>query len=300
MARRPRSTGAEADGWADLRRFTPARIALGRAGGSLPTAPHLAFQLAHARARDAVHAALDVAGVTREIAALGHEVIAAASRAADRATYLQRPDLGRRLSEASRQRLADWHAAAGGDGAGAPGAPGRRRFDAAIVVADGLSALAVARNAVPLIAALGAALAASADGTWSLAPVVVATEARVAIGDEIGAILGARLVAVLIGERPGLSAPDSLGAYLTFGPAIGRTDAERNCISNIRDGGLAPVAAAGTLAWLMGEARRRGLTGIGLKDETAPPAVGTGARNFLLDNGKSDDGDDEQDRTGAQ
>lgn len=270
-------TNFEADCWGALRRYTEARIALGRAGGSLPTAPHLAFLRAHAAARDAVHAALDAELLARDIAALGHVVLTVDSRAADRQAYLQRPDLGRRLSDASRTALE--HARM---------RHGEGRFDAALVVADGLSALAVTRNGAPMIAAIGKQLAgANVAEPWSLAPVVVVRHGRVAIGDEIGAILRARTVAVLIGERPGLSAPDSLGVYLTWGPAIGRTDAERNCISNIRDGGLSPDAAAATLAWLMDEARRRQLTGIGLKDETAPLPVGVGGRNFLAD---SDDG----------
>ena len=246
---------AIADPWALLRRFTPARIALGRAGSSLPTAALLEFQLAHASARDAVHLPLDAAAVEGALRGQGQEVIALHSAAADRHIYLKRPDLGRRLEPQSRRRL-------GAEAAARPGG-----FDAAFVVADGLSALAVHENAAPLLAAVMARL----EG-WRLAPVTLVSQARVAIGDEIGQRLGAQMVAVLIGERPGLSSPDSLGVYLTWHPRVGATDAQRNCISNIRPAGLDHPTAARRLAWLMGEARRRGLSGVALKDETGPPA----------------------------
>lgn len=242
--------GAPLDPWAQLRELTGARIAQGSTGGSLPTARLLEFQADHARARDAVHAALDAELLARQLARADLDVIHAHSAAPDRAVYLQRPDLGRRLDDASRERLA---AAASGS------------RDAVFVVADGLSALAVQRHAVPLLAAVTARL--HADG-WRLAPVVIIRQGRVAIGDEVGAVLGAGLVAMLIGERPGLSAPDSLGVYLTHDPRPGRVDAERNCISNIRPGGLPIEAAAHTLGWLMTEARRRAVTGIALRDES--------------------------------
>lgn len=264
------------DPWQRLRRLTPARIALGRAGMSLPTDAHLGFQLAHARARDAVHASLDAAALAARIADRGRVVIEVASRAADRVTYLQRPDLGRRLDEPSARLLGrrKGGARAAGRGQGA-------RYDAAFVIADGLSALAVERNAPPLLEAITGRL--EREG-WALAPVVVATQARVAIGDEIGALIGAAQVAVLIGERPGLSAPDSLGVYLTWGPRVGRLDSDRNCISNIRDGGLAIEDAAATLAYLMSEARVRRLTGVALKDERSAPPLDPGVRapSFLL------------------
>jgi ethanolamine ammonia-lyase small subunit len=237
------------DPFARLRAMTPARVGLGRSGDGLPTAPMLAFQLAHAAARDAVHAALDS---DRLAAALAPRAsIRVASQAVDRTTYLQRPDLGRRLAaeDAARLTPGDW--------------------DLAIVAADGLSATAVHAHAPPLIAALAERLPG-----WRLAPVTIATQARVALGDEIGAALGARLALVLIGERPGLSAPDSLGAYLTWGPAVGTPDSARNCVSNIRPPhGLDYGRAADTLAWLMTEARARGLTGVALKDER-PAASG--------------------------
>ncbi|MEO6056031.1 MAG: ethanolamine ammonia-lyase subunit EutC [Gemmatimonadales bacterium] len=247
------------DPWHPLRALTPARIALGRVGASLPTRAHLDFQLAHARARDAVHDRLEVTRLRQALGDAGLESVALRSAAADRATYLQRPDLGRRLDDAGRAALA---AAVPPDGTNAsPGAA----IDAAFVVADGLSARAAHAHAVPLLAALVPRLL--AEG-WRLAPVVVAEQGRVALGDEIGAILGARLVLVLLGERPGLSAPDSLGAYLTWDPRPGRTDAERNCVSNIRPEGLSPTLAADRLGRLMLEAARRRLSGIALKDDT--------------------------------
>jgi ethanolamine ammonia-lyase small subunit len=241
---------APPDAWAALRQLTGARIALGRAGASLPTAAVLAFALDHARARDAVHLDFDVASVAARIEALGLATIAVESAAPDRVTYLRRPDLGRRLSNASRARL---------DAAG-PGAA-----DIAIVVADGLSAAAIHAHAAPLIAALQPHIAAE---RWRLADVVLARQARVALGDEIGERMRARLAVVLIGERPGLSSPDSLGAYLTLAPRIGRTDAERNCVSNIRPAGLTYDEAAFRIAWLAREGMRRGVTGVALKDDS--------------------------------
>ncbi len=238
------------DPWAELRRFTPARIALGRAGHAVPTREVLRFGLAHARARDAVHAALDVAPLEDAIRALGFATCRAESAAPDRATYLARPDLGRRLALGSRDVV---------------GGAAREACDLAIVVADGLSAPAAGRHAAPLLAALRP-LATVAG--WSLGPVTIATQARVALGDEIGAALRARAVLILIGERPGLSAPDSLGAYLTLAPRVGRTDAERNCLSNIRPGGMTSEEAAHRIAWLVAEAMRRGVTGVALKDES--------------------------------
>jgi ethanolamine ammonia-lyase small subunit len=223
----------------DLRSFTPARVGLGRTGHSLPTAELLRFQLDHARARDAVYEPLDPAG-------LGLPHILLRSAAADRATYLRRPDLGRTLSAESRERIE------------------KGSYDAAIVLVDGLSARAIHRHAAPLMAELAPRLA---EEGWRLAPLTVAIEGRVAIGDEIGERLGARLVTVWIGERPGLSSPDSLGIYLTWDPRPGRTDAERNCISNIRTEGISYAVAAHKLHFLMREARARKLTGVGLKED---------------------------------
>ena len=241
----------QADPWRGLRALTPARIALGRAGSSLPTAAHLDFQLAHARARDAVHQALVLAALGDSLAQAGFRWAPVRSAAGDRIRYLQRPDMGRHLDTASRELL-------------------RRTVeygetvDAAFVVADGLSAVAVQRHAVPVLTLLSQRLEAD---RWRIAPVIVAEQARVALGDEIGALLYASVVVVLIGERPGLSSPDSLGAYLTWQPRPGRTDAERNCVSNIRPEGLGYEAAAAKLHYLMTEARRRKLSGVALKDE---------------------------------
>jgi ethanolamine ammonia-lyase small subunit len=230
----------------DLRPFTPARVALGRTGHSVPTAEMLRFQLDHARARDAVLEELDPAS-------LGVPHLLLRSQAGDRVTYLRRPDLGRSLSEESRTLLQQ-----GG-------------FDAAIVIADGLSASAVHHHARALLEALTLRLEAEA---WHLAPLTIVLQGRVAVGDEIGALLGARLIVMLIGERPGLTSPDSLGAYLTWDPHPGRTDAERNCISNVRSEGMAYEVAAGKIHFLMREARTRKLSGIALKENTpSDPAI---------------------------
>jgi ethanolamine ammonia-lyase small subunit len=254
-----------ANPWRALRRLTSARIALGRTGTSLPTGPHLEFQLAHARARDAVHHPLAVARLRHTLEERGREVVALHSAAGDRLIYLKRPDQGRRLDPESRARLEKRSRPKDG-------------FDAAFVVADGLSALAIEENALPF---LDAALA-KLEG-WRIAPVTIVEQGRVAVGDEVGEILGAAMVAILIGERPGLSSPDSMGVYLTYNPKIGTTDARRNCISNIRREGLSCELAAQKLHYLMREARRRGLTGVRLKDESeAPDAIAAG-RNFLIE-----------------
>jgi len=248
------------DPWAALRAVTGARIALGRAGGSLPTAEVLAFAAAHAAARDAVWSALDLERLAADLAPLGLPVLRLASAAPDRATYLRRPDLGRRVGEASRAPLS----------AAAP--PGG--CDVALVVADGLSATAAQRHAPALLSALVPRLRAAG---LSLGPLALVLQGRVAVEDELGAALGARAALILLGERPGLSSPDSLGAYLVHGPRPGRTDAERNCVSNVRPEGLPPAAAAGLLAWLLVESLRRGLSGVLLKDERdrlpPPPAA---------------------------
>jgi len=245
----------ESDPWAAFRDLTPARIGLGHVGGSLPTSAHLAFQLAHARARDAVHRALDVARLLADLRGAGFEAIPVHSAAGNRLEYLERPDLGRRLSPESRIALEPARATA------------TEVRDAVFVVADGLSAAAPQRHAAPLLAILIPVLV--REG-WRIPPVIVAEQGRVALGDEIGKLLGARLAAVLIGERPGLSSPDSLGIYLTWEPGPGRTDADRNCISNVRPDGLAYALAADRLQFLMTEARRRKLTGIGLKTDGLP------------------------------
>ena len=238
------------DPWSALRRHTPARISLGRAGTSLPTVEVLRFAAAHAAARDAVHLPLDVAALLADLRAHGLDATPVTSRASSRVEYLVRPDLGRQLAPASQEAL---------DGAVAGGL--------CIVIGDGLSAVAAQRHAVPLVAAL--------KGMGMVADrVVVATHARVALGDEIGERLGAGVVLVLLGERPGLSSPDSLGAYLTWAPKTGRVDSERNCVSNIRPEGLAPADAAARIAWLVREARRRRVTGIELKDDSDVSVLG--------------------------
>jgi ethanolamine ammonia-lyase small subunit len=259
------------DPWHALRRFTSARIALGHTGVSQPTSVQLDFQLAHARARDAVHQALDTAALTQALAAAWPELPPALllhSAAETRNVYLQRPDLGRRLDAPSRALLS---AQRGGE------AP----YDLAFVIADGLSALAVMQNAPPLLQALHARLAAE---RWTVAPLTIVQQGRVAVGDEAGELLGAQLVVVLIGERPGLSSPDSMGLYLTWAPRVGLTDERRNCISNVRPAGLGHDDAAARLHYLLGEARRRQVSGVGLKDERGgeDALTDTGRRPFLL------------------
>ena len=253
--------------WQALRRHTAARIALGRSGVSVPTGAHLAFQLAHAQARDAVHLALDGTALSHALAQQGLASVPLHSAAATRSEYLQRPDLGRRLDAASRALLA-------ADGKEANG------VDLALVAADGLSALAVQRHAAPLLAALRERLALE---TWTLSPLHIVAQGRVAVGDEVGELLRACAVLVLIGERPGLSSPDSLGLYLTWAPKIGLLDDRRNCISNVRPEGLAYAPAAYRLHYLLSQAFKRQLSGVALKDDTlAEGAALAGARNFLL------------------
>ena len=259
--------------WLQLRRLTPARIALGRTGTSLPTSAQLDFQFAHAQARDAVHLPFDHAGLSAQLSERGRESLLLHSAALDRNSYLQRPDLGRKLSDDSAQSLRDYLAAHPGG------------VDLVIVVADGLSALAVHRHTLPFITRLEEQM--SGDG-WSIAPMVLVEQGRVAIGDEIGQLLGAKMVVMLIGERPGLSSPDSLGLYFTYNPKVGLTDAYRNCISNVRLEGLSYGMAAHRLLYLMREACRRQLSGVNLKDEAQIQTLASDADkdmkgNFLLD-----------------
>ena len=231
-----------------LRALTPARVGLGRSGVSQRTRDVLHFQMSHAQARDAVHAHLNVTALAKTIAAVTPmEVLWLHSAVADRAEYLQRPDLGRRLNDRSRATLAE-HVSA--------------EVDVAIIVADGLSALAVERHAAPLLERLVPRL-----GNWRLAPLCLVEQGRVAIGDAIGEMLKARLSVVLIGERPGLSSPDSLGAYVTYDPRVGRTDAERICLSNIRAEGLRYDEAAAQLERVVSEAFERKLTGVAVRGE---------------------------------
>jgi ethanolamine ammonia-lyase small subunit len=234
------------DPWAALRSQTQARIALGRAGTGLPTARLLEFRQAHAQARDAVHVPLDLAALQAALQPLGLRIGVVHSRASTRSEYLQRPDWGRRLTEEACQHLQQQPQGA----------------DVAIVIADGLSAPAIQSHAAPLLAALLPQL-----HPLTLAPITLVAQGRVAIGDEVGYHLQAKLVVLLVGERPGLSSPDSLGLYLTYAPAVGLTDERRNCISNVRPEGLPYAAAAAKCAWFVHTALARQLTGVGLKDE---------------------------------
>ena len=245
----------------DLRQLTPARVGLGRAGASLPTSALLDFTLDHARARDAVHAAFDAAALAAGVTELGLVAIEVRSRAASRRLYLARPDLGRRLDPASVQHLEGY-----GDAA---------RGRVVIAIADGLSPTAVHCHALSLLRQLMPQLT---SVSIEIGPIVVATAARVALGDEIGEIFDASLALMLIGERPGLSAPDSLGAYLTFAPKLGRTDADRNCVSNIHRAGLTYEEAAFKIAWLIRQGISRKVTGVALKDES-----GDGTTQRLVD-----------------
>ncbi len=241
-------TAVTSNPWEHLRAYTPARIALGRAGPALPTRELLAFGLAHARARDAVHEVLNVDKLEAGLRSAGYSPKRVKSAAPDRASYLVRPDLGRKLDEDSAKALAVRQPAP----------------KMAVVIGDGLSAVAVQKHSVPLLAALRSLRPAR----WSGIPLFVALQARVALGDQVGELLGASLVVVMIGERPGLSSPDSLGLYLTHSPKTGCTDAERNCISNVRPEGLRYEDAAVRLDWLVGESLRLGLTGTALKDDS--------------------------------
>ena len=236
----------------DLRALTRARVALDRTGSSLTTRHALEFSLAHAQARDAVHSALAVPSLLAALRERSLPAIAVRSAAPSRAEYLRRPDLGRSLAPASAALLANQSAI------------GNRQSTTSsivLILADGLSALATERHALFVLDALLPLL----DQTWRIAPIVIAEQARVALADEIGQTLHADATAILIGERPGLSSPDSLGAYITWAPRPGRTDAERNCISNIRSEGLDYAAAAARIAWTLTEGRRLGLTGVALR-----------------------------------
>jgi len=234
-----------------LRQFTPARIALSRSGNSLPTAELLNFSADHAMARDAVHASIDARGIAEQLARAGLKSLQIHSAAPDRAAYLRRPDLGRRLDDASRSTLSSLQL--------------ETKPDVLFVIADGLSAIAPTRYAVAVIEETRKLL-----GERSSPPVLIAEQARVALGDEAGELLNAEVVVTLIGERPGLSSPDSLGIYLTWHPKVGRSDAERNCISNVRAEGMSPERAAQTLHRLIVNARRLQLSGVELKDDFDP------------------------------
>ena len=238
-----------------LRQWTSARVGTGRTGGSLPHRELLRFRLDHAKARDAVHAPFDPAPLAGELESLGHPILLAPSQARASAAYLERPARGRRLSTGGRERLV----AAKGD------------HDLVVILADGLSATAAHRQGPSLLRALLPLLA-----NWSLAPLVIAPFARVALQDEIGHALGARAALILLGERPGLGSPDSLGAYLVHAPKPGNTDAKRNCVSNIRPEGLPPAAAAHRIFWLLHESQRLGFSGVDLKDTSSTTTLGQG------------------------
>jgi len=237
------------DPWGDLKRFTRARIALGRVGSSLPTKEILNFGMSHAMAKDAVHLALDVDALKLQIESLDCDVISLHSRAPDRASYLLRPDWGRRLNDQSAKLLIDQV---------------EKSIDVLIVIGDGLSSLAVQRHAAPMLNAI----LQSIPSHWKIGPVVIASQSRVALADEAGSLMKAQMVILLIGERPGLSSPDSLGIYLTYQPRVGCSDADRNCISNVRPEGLCYESAARKLIWLAKESLRLKLSGVALKDES--------------------------------
>jgi len=261
--------------WRRLRDFTDARIGLGRAGISLPTSEMLAFQLCHAQARDAVHFPLDVQALCSELSDLPglpqSPALRLHSQAADRVSYLQRPDLGRVLDDASREKII-----------ALPSASAAAKSDLAIVIVDGLSSLAVQQNAVAFLSPLLALLQAE-KVPWSLAPISVVEQGRVAVGDDIGELLNARAVLLLIGERPGLSSPDSLGLYLTWDAKPGLNDSARNCISNVRPAGLNYAEAARRVLYLLREARRLKLSGVKLKDRTQDDVIEhSEGKNFLV------------------
>lgn len=234
----------------DLRRLTPARVALGRTGASMPTEALLAFTLDHARARDAVHTPFDIGAILDGLTALGLRPIAVVSEAVDRKTYLRRPDLGRKLNAQSRASLS---------------ALNHAPCDLAIVMGDGLSSAAVHSHGLELVRRLSARFVGLG---MTMSPVVVASSARVALGDEVGQLLNVRMTVMLIGERPGLSAPDSLGCYITYGPKPGLTDAERNCVSNIHGAGLSYDEAAFKIGWLVQAGLERQISGVSLKDKS--------------------------------
>ena len=250
------------DPWGDLKQFTRARIALGRVGSSLPTKEVLNFGMSHAMARDAVHLALDVDALEMEIKSLGFDVLKLHSRAPDRASYLLRPDWGRRLNDESAQLIK---------------ALQQEKIDVSIVIGDGLSSLAVQKHAVPMLQFIQQTM----PSEWKLGPVVIASQARVALVDEVGELMNARMVILLIGERPGLSSPDSLGLYLTYQPKVGCSDADRNCISNVRPEGLSYEAAAKKLMWLANESMRLKVSGVAVKDESDVHQIDKDAQHLL-------------------
>lgn len=253
---------SQPDAWVGLKQFTRARIALGRTGGSWQTGTLLEFRLAHALARDAVCHAFDPDSLAQQIRQLGCETARLTTAAATRTLFLQRPDFGRTLSAESEQLLAQYEA-------------NRAGRDLVVLVSDGLSALAAERQIVPTLAALLPRLTRSG---WTICPVFIVPYARVKLQDQVGAVLRARHTLMLLGERPGLGSPDSLGAYFTYQPGPEKTDADRTCVSNIRPEGLRPDLAAQRLAQLLIESARQGRSGIGLKETPG------GENSILFDN----------------
>jgi len=263
--------------WRKLNAFTDARVGLGRSGISIPTSHLLAFQLAHAQAIDAVHTQLNTDQLTKTFIAQNWapecEPLILQSRATDRATYLQRPDYGRLLDEASAAKL-DAHRASSND-----------IYDLAIVVVDGLSSLAIEQNSLPFLDALFSQIKTHQKNDWKVAPICIIKQGRVAIGDDVCQRLNAKCVLVLIGERPGLSSPDSLGLYLTWDGKVGFTDAYRNCISNVRPAGLSYQEAARKAYYLLNEARTLKLSGVKLKDRSDDDLITNTtekSQNFLI------------------
>lgn len=255
LAKIPLSSVFEEDNWRELKQFTDARIALGHTGASLPTEEMLKFSLSHASARDSVHMPFEKEKMGEQLQELGFSTIEVHSQASSRQIYLTRPDLGRLLSASSEMLLSDLP---------------KNNYDLTLIVADGLSSKAVHRNTIPFIKELKEYLTCL---NFSLSPIVIAEQARVGLGDAVGEIIKSRFVAILIGERPGLSSPDSLSVYLTYMPYIGRLESERNCISNVRPEGLSYEKAAFKLAWLLEHASLKGCTGIELKDNSDDPTT---------------------------
>ncbi|UPW17884.1 ethanolamine ammonia-lyase subunit EutC [Agarivorans sp. TSD2052] len=262
MTKQKNITTVKQDDWHELKQLSDARIALGRAGVSLPSQHQLAFQLAHAQAQDAVHYPLALAELTSQLEDVftdsAHSIISLHSKATDRARYLQRPDLGRRLDADSVKQLES--------------VATKQRVDLAIVIADGLSALAISQHACAFLGCLFERFEQDPQA-WTLAPVSIVQQGRVAIGDEIGQLLNADAVLVLIGERPGLSSPDSMGLYMTWQPKLGLSDEARNCISNVRTAGLSYQQAANKQYYLLAKARSLKLSGVALKEDYQAEAL---------------------------
>lgn len=262
-----KTDGLQPDPWNGLSAFTGARIALGRAGTSLPTRAHLEFQLAHARARDAVRLPLDVAALDAGLQAAGLATLRLETLAPDRSDYLQHPDRGRRLAAQSADRIRSHMPGEG--------------VDIALVVADGLSSIAIQRHAPAFLEAF---LPLLSQRGYTCSSIMIVRQGRVAVADEVAEVMGCRMAAILIGERPGLSSPDSMGVYFTFNPHVGCRDAMRNCISNIHGNGLSYEQAAAKLIYLVTEADRLGLSGVELKDESPTNSpIQAPENNFLLD-----------------